>query len=275
MHSLAVVPIFMSAGAAILPTVVAACASVAAVVLKPRELIRLCRQRPGLMGGVGAGLAVVVGALTWYMMMPATPVKVAAKEKVTDWAKVAQDILSQEPLHRTTAVAAVGAAGSVQTAPVGQTSAVQPAPSQTAGAGGGAVAAAGNIVQDFTRAGFAGGASPAKLASAWSFRPDNTMFISVPAIAGKRIYVAGCQSDMGNYLGLLACVDAQTGKALWQVTDLHDDFLKPFFSSPTVTADGKYMLIGQGLHQDRDCELLCLDTATGESGVDGEVAVAH
>ena len=232
MSSLAVVPIFMSAGAAILPTVVAACASVAAVILKPRELVRLCRQRPGLMGGVGAGLAVVVGVLTWYMMMPAAPVKVAAKEKKTDWAKVAQDILAQEPLHRMTAV--------------------------------GAVAGAGKAEQDFTRTGFGGGTSPSKLAPVWSFRPDNTMFISVPAIVGKRIFAAGCQSDMGSYLGLLACVDAETGKAVWQVTDLHDDFLKPFFSSPVVTEDGKYLLIGQGLHQDRDCELLCVETATGK-----------
>ena len=44
MAMLAVVPIFMGAGAAMMPTILAAIASVAAVMFKPRELLRLCRQ---------------------------------------------------------------------------------------------------------------------------------------------------------------------------------------------------------------------------------------
>jgi outer membrane protein assembly factor BamB len=39
--------------------------------------------------------------------------------------------------------------------------------------------------------------------------------------------------------------------------------LKAFFSSPAVTADGKQLVIGQGLHLDDDCELICLDTKIG------------
>ena len=31
-----------------------------------------------------------------------------------------------------------------------------------------------------------------------------------------------------------------------------------------MTRDGKYLVIGQGLHSDRDCSLLCFDAATGQ-----------
>lgn len=36
-----------------------------------------------------------------------------------------------------------------------------------------------------------------------------------------------------------------------------------FFSSPALTADGRCLLIGQGLHTDYDARLVCLDAATG------------
>jgi outer membrane protein assembly factor BamB len=62
----------------------------------------------------------------------------------------------------------------------------------------------------------------------------------------------------------LACLDFDTGKPLWQTTQSGHEPLRPFFSSPAVTPDGKYVIIGQGLHQDRDCSLLCFDTATGQ-----------
>ncbi len=64
--------------------------------------------------------------------------------------------------------------------------------------------------------------------------------------------------------GLLACINAETGQPLWQVNATDDDVLKPFFSSPALTADGKYLIVGQGVHQDRDCALLCFDTANGK-----------
>ena len=89
-------------------------------------------------------------------------------------------------------------------------------------------------------------------------------FFPRPAIAGTRIFTAACQSDLGGYTGLLACLDAQTGKSLWQTNSLNDDVLKPFFSSPALTQDGKYLVIGQGLHEDRDCLLMCFDAANGK-----------
>ncbi|HEY4328248.1 MAG TPA: PQQ-binding-like beta-propeller repeat protein, partial [Phycisphaerae bacterium] len=130
-----------------------------------------------------------------------------------------------------------------------------------------AVMAAGSSAgQDFARTLYLGGASPGKLAPLWAYRPEGTMFLSVPAIApgGKRVFAAGAQSDLGGYTGIMACLDADTGKAIWEVTDYKDDPLKPFFSSPVVTGDGKYVIVGEGLHEDRDCELLCFDAATGK-----------
>jgi outer membrane protein assembly factor BamB len=97
----------------------------------------------------------------------------------------------------------------------------------------------------------------------WSFKPEGTVFFGVPEIVGKRVFAAGCQADLGAYTGLLVCLDFDTGKPLWQTTQDGDEPLRPFFSSPAVTPDGKYLVIGQGLHQDRDCSLLCFDTATG------------
>jgi outer membrane protein assembly factor BamB len=75
----------------------------------------------------------------------------------------------------------------------------------------------------------------------------------------------------------LACLDGETGKPLWQTTEVKGEGpqtqnsvfgnpapLRPFFSSPAVTQDGKYLVIGQGLHEDRDCSLLCFDASTGQ-----------
>ena len=118
--------------------------------------------------------------------------------------------------------------------------------------------------RDFSRSGFDGGTSPIKLKSVWNFRPDETMFLAVPIVAGKRIYAAACQADVSGYTGLLACLDADSGKPLWQITQAGDAMLKPFYSSPALTKDGKYILIGQGLHEDHDCALLCFEAATGQ-----------
>ena len=106
--------------------------------------------------------------------------------------------------------------------------------------------------------------SPSGLTPLWSFQPEDGLFLGKPAIAGKRIYVSANQTDLGGYTGLLASLDLDTGKPLWQVTEIGKDALPPFFSSPAVTADGKFVVIGQGLHQDRNSSLLCFETATGK-----------
>ncbi len=241
MSIVAVVPIFMSAGAAALPTIAAVVTSILAIVFKPRELIALCRRKPVAAGLSGAVIALCIGGAVWWMAMPKSARAGARLDSRlvarVDWAKVAMDILAQEQAGKAPTVFVAADAGLL-------------AP----------------IIEDNnpSRTSYAGGPSPNHLQPLWSFHPDDSLFLSAPAIAGTRIFVSACQSDLGGYTGLLACLDAQTGKPLWQINSLNDDVLKPFFSSPALTQDGKYLVIGQGLHQDKDCSLLCFDAATGK-----------
>jgi outer membrane protein assembly factor BamB len=258
MQTVAVVPIFVSVGSAVMPTVAAALASVAAVAFKPRELWRLIRLRPALVAGVaGAGLLVIVLSILLIGSRSSlrTPRVAETRSAQIDWAKVAEGIIAQQraglALTDPAAVFA-GAEVSGTSAAAGQT------PSDPV--------KALPIIQahDATRSSYAGGASPTNLQPLWSYRPEETMFLAEPLVASNRIYVAGCQADLGSYSGILACLDAQTGKPIWEKSELNNDVMKPYFSSPALSADGKSLLIGQGLHQDTNCALLCFDAETGK-----------
>jgi outer membrane protein assembly factor BamB len=250
---IAVVPLVVSGGAAVLPAVVAAVASIAGMVFNPRALFRLLRRR-WLASSVvlGAMVFCMVVAVWWWRS--SSPVRRAGRNAPheagrIDWAKVAEDIMAQERARQGSGNAAALAADP----PARAGGTVTAAPGLTASGG-----------QDFSRVLYKSGPSPAGLIALWSFKPEGTVFFGVPAIVGKRIYAAGCQSDLGGYTGLLACVDLESGKPLWQTTDSGGEPLRPFFSSPAVTGDGKFVVIGQGLHQDRDCSLLCFDAGTGQ-----------
>ena len=91
----------------------------------------------------------------------------------------------------------------------------------------------------------------------WSFPVDNaddTMFFSVPVVTAKRIFVAGCVIPTSPGTSP-ACWLASTpkraspfGRSPKSATEI--PCLKPFYSSPALTADGKYLVIGGGLHED-------------------------
>jgi outer membrane protein assembly factor BamB len=238
MNVLAIVPIFTSAGVALLPTIVTALASMAAIVLKPRELLRLARRRP-LAVSVAAG-AVALGLAAWSLASGTPPRSSAlAGPRAAvhcDWARVAEKIIAQERDGK---------------APTAQALDIPSDAAQVLG-------------RDFSRCCHAGGPAPLRLKPQWSYRPEDAMFLSSPAVAGRRVFAAGCQTDLAGYTGLLACLDSETGKPLWQITQAAGEDLRPFFSSPALTSDGKYLVIGQGLHSDRDCSLLCFDAATGQ-----------
>jgi outer membrane protein assembly factor BamB len=252
MGVLAVVPIFMSAGVAVLPALVASATGVAAVILKPRELLRVCRERPGVVA-IAAGVVVGLSFGAWWLLSDssARAARTASPRTAVqyDWAKVAEDIIAQEKI-RALARSDHGTATQSGGAPA-------PMP------GGDAPGVALVLGRDFSRCGYDGGVSPLQLLAMWSFRPEDTMFFSVPVVKGKRVWVAGCTADL-KYIGLLACLDADTGKPIWQKADVNGDVLKPFYSSPALTADGKYLITGGGLHEDRDCSLRCFDADTGE-----------
>lgn len=204
-NHIAVVPIFVNAGTALLPAVMAPVLSAAALLLRPRELLRACRRRP-----VSAAvlLVVLIGlwpALQW--LLAPRPVRAVVRDDRIDWNAVAIDALRRE----------------------------QP----------------GNAAQ--------------LLLPAWQHNEPGAMFLSSPAVRSGRVYAATCVIDVtGLKYGAVVCLDAQTGRPIWKTEMADGQDLKPFFSSPVLTADGESVLIGQGLHDDADSDLLCLDSRTGQ-----------
>src|SRR4051812_49981545 len=104
MHSVAGVPIFVNAGAAVLPAVMAGAAGFVALLFKPKALLAACRRRPWVPAVVvaGAGLAWAVGAWAFGGSTAqaagtgggVAPGAAAAYGPVhRDWAEVAMDIL--------------------------------------------------------------------------------------------------------------------------------------------------------------------------------------
>jgi outer membrane protein assembly factor BamB len=244
MDVVSVVPIFMSAGAAVLPTLIAGITSVAAVIFNPRALVRVYRERPALVGGV-CGIVILLSFAIWWLVSAtgSPPAKAAATGVVRyDWAKVAEQIIDQEKI-RARMKPATNA--SVNERPV-------------------AAIVAG---RDFSRCGYAGGTSPRELLKKWAFPLDNVddiMFFSTPVVTPRRIFVAGATPQPTFPTGMLACLDAETGKPLWKVDRIGGKLTPAYYSSPALTADGKYLVIGSGLHEDKDCFLRCFDAATGD-----------
>lgn len=105
--------------------------------------------------------------------------------------------------------------------------------------------------------------SSARLVPRWQFRPEGAMILASPAVAGGRVFGASALVDVGGNFGSIFCLDAQTGSQIWQVESIDGRDLKAIYSSPAVSEDGRFVIVGEGLHEDRDCALICLDAATG------------
>lgn len=114
---------------------------------------------------------------------------------------------------------------------------------------------------NLTRTGAAPAATgPSHAALLWSFSDPQSRvadYSSSPAVAGGRVYAGCAQASVFDSTGMVYCVDAGTGKRLWQFQTE-----KQVFSSPAV-AGGK-LYVGEGLHVDSSCKLYCLDAATGK-----------
>src|SRR4051794_24645394 len=101
---LAVVPIFVNAGAALVPTLIAGLTSFIAVLLKPRELLTLFRRKPWLPVSVIAACVAIGFAISHLLATPATakasalPTSVGRVSSIppTDWTKVALGLLEEE-----------------------------------------------------------------------------------------------------------------------------------------------------------------------------------
>jgi outer membrane protein assembly factor BamB len=107
-------------------------------------------------------------------------------------------------------------------------------------------------------------AGPRNLRPLWEFKLPGASFLSTPVLANGRLYAASCIVDVGGTFGSIICLDAANGQPIWQVDKIDNQDLKAFFSSPALTADGKFLVIGEGLHFDAQCHLICLNAATGK-----------
>ncbi|MDP3072482.1 MAG: PQQ-binding-like beta-propeller repeat protein [Opitutaceae bacterium] len=248
---LAVVPILVNAGAAVMPALIAGAASFAALLFKPRELIGACRRYPGRAAGV---LASIAGLTALIVFWPATetPSIIATRarptESTTDWTKVALELIREEQRQKSSPVATSVTPAATTPAPVAATT----------------TSAATNFRGGFDRTGHAGGPAPLELRALWEYEEEFAMFLSAPVVHGGRVFAAWCLLDPPKTFGAIVCLDATTGRKLWQVEERNDKQpFKGIFSSPAVSADGRSVVIGQGLHPDSNCDLICLDAQTG------------
>lgn len=252
----AVVPIIFNTGAAVLPAILGPLTNFFSVLLRPRALSRFLRRQWRITVIVAAAVSVAVFAAVSMVRAASTSrASTPSSTNQIDWARVAEDLIAQAPLHETDEASAVTAGPSPRPAGlVIPDTAASPANTSRDAAKPASPAPLSNVTS----------ASSAAMKFLWRFAPEDSLFLGRPAVFGRHIYVSANQTDLGGYTGLLASLDVDTGKPIWQVTEIGKDALPPFFSSPAVTADGKYVVIGQGLHQDRNASLLCFEAATGK-----------
>lgn len=240
MHDLAVVPIFVNAGAAVLPAIIGGAASALALLFRPRALLTLFRRRPWIPAALAAVIAIGWLGVRWMLAATAQPTPQATRvQQPTDWAEVGRQIVRARQY-----------AAQATTLP----------------------ATAATLADDLIvglspqRIGFDGGIEPTGLAAEalWSHAEEETFYLSTPIVKNGRVYGAACQIDVIDKFGYVFAADARTGKLLWKAAAQPDGSpFKAFFSSPAITKDGRSLIIGQGLHEHADCSLICLDTETG------------
>ena len=228
--NLAVVPVFVNAGAALLPALFAGLASALALLFKPKELFRVCRKKPHVPLIVVAGSVLLFFLIRW-MAAPGAAAETSTRgagsepgRSRTDWSKVAIEILRQEERARL----------------VGKV----PPPAETPNSGHAGKSADSPLVYrvNYQRSGHQGGPSPTGLSLLWEFRQDDTMVLSSPLVSGKFVYCATAYLDPPGTYGSVFCLDAATGRKVWETflkTSSPEVDFKGFFSSPALTADGK------------------------------------
>lgn len=282
--TLAIIPIFVNTGVAILPAILVGVVSFLSLLLRPKELFRYCRQKPWVPALL---IAIATGAYFGiaYLLNPAdqrpansSRQRTLSNDAQTDWAQVALTIIQQqdrnwqqawlEERDQRIALEQEILQLKKQLAGLQQSSSDSPAPeiSQSSSpTGNQAVIYRHNPC----RTGYAGGGSPydLKLFGNPYAEPD-TMYLSSPIRVGERIYGASCLLDPPFNYGAVFCLDARSGAEIWYTDRFSDKTgrekeFKAFFSSSAVSADGRYLVIGQGLHFDDNCELICLNTTDG------------
>ncbi len=255
-----VIPVLMNTGAALLPAAIAAMASAVALLFKPKELFRVCKAKPHVPVILLAAAAGLFFGVPWLMSLggeaPAPVARQAAAQagggaaSQTDWPSVALQIIRNEQRS--------ARGGGVQEDP-GQTDGGTNTPVVEKDLGY-------IFRRDAARRGHDGGPSPLNLSLDWESHPEEfAMILTAPLEKDGIVYAASTLLDPPSTFGMVFAVDSDTGEIRWkaQQLDASGRQMKGFFSSPALTPDGRYLIIGQGLHPDTACELICLDTETG------------
>jgi outer membrane protein assembly factor BamB len=218
---LGVVPIFVNAGAALVPTLIAGVSSFVAILFKPGQLIALVRRKPWLPVPV---IAIGVGLWLGIWAMFSTPANAGAKRdrtpRKTDWVAIAERFAREE-----------------------NSGTVVPTTNQTS--------QSGDSFKKITGA-----------KRLWEYPADEGWVLCRPAVANGKAFAGAAVQDVGSVFGTFFALSATSGEEIWKVDKAGDEDLKPIFSSPAVSEDGRYVIVGQGLHEDSNCALVCFDTAT-------------
>ncbi len=99
----------------------------------------------------------------------------------------------------------------------------------------------------------------AGVAVVWTFEPPQRgAVVATPLADGDRLFVPVIR-DGDPPAGVVYCLNAGTGKVLWQFDD--HGHMQHMISSPCL-ADGR-LFVGEGMHANYVCKLYCLDAATG------------
>ncbi len=250
--NLGVVPVLVNTGAAALPAIMAAMVSAVAILFKPRELWRACRRHPWIPALIAVLAVGGYFGVTWAMNAEepkaGSPRRESAGTMLAgggDWSQVALEIIRAEAR---------------------QPAAERPVEDPVAVARDGRQPLVFRLNQQ--RSGYDGGPMPVGLQLAWEYYADDfASNLSSPLKADGRVFGTATIIDPTGTFGMIFALDAETGQELWlaeMVDEAADREMKGFFSSPAITADGRHLIIGQGLHDDDNCELLCLEAETGE-----------
>ncbi len=290
----AVVPVIVNTGAALLPALAGAMAGVVAVLLNPRHLFATVRRYPLR---ICLGLGAVIGCgwgVSWLVFSEDTVAAKAPAEgrwhdhNVHDgryWAAFAQSLLDaevkgqpwfgQEPElteilirlkrleDKMDSILARGNGPGWENPK--KAVMVEKTKQTTPSAIPGPTKEALIFRIGMGRTGSLNGRMLRKLRVAWKYYDDGLMFWGSPVGDGKRVYGTWCYLDPPQTYGGVFCLDAATGHKYWEVDTKPDGKeIRGLFSSPALSSDGRYLVVGEGLHPDYDSELMCLDTRTGK-----------
>ena len=91
----------------------------------------------------------------------------------------------------------------------------------------------------YARTAYDGGAQPTGSRSVWTFSKRYAEFLSSPVVAGGRLYGAYTIPDITGQFGTVFCLNAATGKLIWQMEEVDGESLKGILSSPVLSEDRK------------------------------------